>query len=50
MRLLGSIKLRTFLVCWVIYSLFFATNVVREPPEATTGYVGPYWWWEATSR
>ncbi|MEV5407260.1 protein-arginine deiminase family protein [Thermopolyspora sp. NPDC052614] len=30
--------------------LHCATNVVREPPEATAGYVGPYWWWEAVSR
>ncbi len=27
---LGSVKLRLFLVCWVLFSVHFATNVVRE--------------------
>ena len=27
---LGSVELRIFLVCWVIFSVHFATNVVRE--------------------
>jgi hypothetical protein len=30
MRALASIKVRIFLTCWIVYSLFFATNVVRE--------------------
>jgi len=30
MNALASIKVRIFLTCWVIFSLFFATNVVRE--------------------
>lgn len=30
MRLLASVRVRLFLVCWVLFSLFFATNVVRE--------------------
>lgn len=30
MRWLASIKVRLFVVCWLVYSLFFATNVVRE--------------------
>lgn len=30
MRLLASVKVRLFLVCWTVFSLFFATNVVRE--------------------
>jgi hypothetical protein len=29
-RWLASVKLRLFLVCWVMFSLHFATNVVRE--------------------
>jgi 4-amino-4-deoxy-L-arabinose transferase-like glycosyltransferase len=27
---LRSVKVRLFLVCWIVYSAFFATNVVRE--------------------
>ncbi|MCB9882512.1 MAG: hypothetical protein H6834_12040 [Planctomycetes bacterium] len=30
MKWLASSKLRLFLVCWVLYTLHFATNVVRE--------------------
>ena len=30
MRLLASTRVRVFLTCWIVYSLFFATNVVRE--------------------
>jgi hypothetical protein len=30
MKLLASIELLIFLTCWLVYSLFFATNVVRE--------------------
>lgn len=30
MRRLASIPVRLFLICWVLYSAFFATNVVRE--------------------
>ncbi len=30
MKLLASIKFRLFLVCWILFSTFFATNVVRE--------------------
>ena len=30
MRWLASVKVRLFLVCWIVYSAFFATNVVRE--------------------
>lgn len=29
-RLLASIPLRLLLICWIAYSAFFATNVVRE--------------------
>lgn len=29
-RWLASVKLRLFMMCWVIFSLHFATNVVRE--------------------
>ena len=36
MRLLASTRLRLFLVCWAFYSLFFATNVVREHYPAFT--------------
>jgi len=30
MRALESTVVRVFLTCWIVYSLFFATNVVRE--------------------
>ncbi|MCE9596223.1 MAG: hypothetical protein K8S98_18690 [Planctomycetes bacterium] len=30
MRFLASVQVRLFLVCWILFSLFFATNVVRE--------------------
>ncbi len=30
MKLFASTRLRLFVACWVIYALFFATNVVRE--------------------
>jgi hypothetical protein len=30
MRFLASVRVRLFLVCWILLSLFFATNVVRE--------------------
>lgn len=30
MRLLASVRVRVFLICWILFSLFFATNVVRE--------------------
>ncbi|MBI5433542.1 MAG: hypothetical protein HZA52_11995 [Planctomycetes bacterium] len=30
MRFLASVRVRIFLVCWILFSLFFATNVVRE--------------------
>ena len=30
MQLLASTRVRIFLTCWIVYSLFFATNVVRE--------------------
>jgi hypothetical protein len=30
MRALASVKVRLFLVAWIVYGLFFATNVVRE--------------------
>jgi hypothetical protein len=30
MGALASTKVRIFLTCWIVYSLFFATNVVRE--------------------
>lgn len=30
MRWLASVQVRLFLVCWIVYSTFFATNVVRE--------------------
>jgi hypothetical protein len=30
MRWLASTRMRLFLVCWVLYSARFATNVVRE--------------------
>jgi hypothetical protein len=30
MRLLAKTRVRVFLTCWIVYSLFFATNVVRE--------------------
>ncbi len=29
-RFLASIPTRLFLICWIVYSAFFATNVVRE--------------------
>lgn len=30
MSFLASVKVRLFLICWIVYSAFFATNVVRE--------------------
>lgn len=36
MAFLASVPLRLFLVCWVLFSLFFATNVVREHYPAFT--------------
>lgn len=30
MKWLASVKVRLFLICWIVYSAFFATNVVRE--------------------
>ena len=30
MRILASVKVRLFLICWIVFSAFFATNVVRE--------------------
>ena len=30
MRRLGSTRLRIFLVCWIVFTLHFATNIVRE--------------------
>ncbi|MCY3004073.1 MAG: hypothetical protein NTV21_19930 [Planctomycetota bacterium] len=30
MSWLASIKVRLFVICWIVYSAFFATNVVRE--------------------
>lgn len=30
MRALASTRLRIFLICWLLYSLHFATNIVRE--------------------
>ncbi|MCC7011829.1 MAG: phospholipid carrier-dependent glycosyltransferase [Planctomycetes bacterium] len=30
MKFLASVKVRLFLICWIVYSTFFATNVVRE--------------------
>ncbi len=29
-RFLASVPTRLFLICWIVYSAFFATNVVRE--------------------
>ena len=36
MRRLASVPLRLFLVCWALYGLFFATNIVREHYPAFT--------------
>ena len=36
MRFLASIRVRLFIVCWVIFSAFFATNIVREHYPAFT--------------
>lgn len=36
MRLLASVRVRIFLVCWILFSVFFATNVVREHYPAFT--------------
>ncbi len=36
MRLLANVRTRLFIVCWVIYSAFFATNIVREHYPAFT--------------
>lgn len=36
MAFLASVPLRLFLVCWVIFSLFFSTNIVREHYPAFT--------------
>src|SRR5688572_14747646 len=36
MRLLASVPLRIFLISWLFFSLFFATNVVREHYPAFT--------------
>jgi hypothetical protein len=30
MKWLASVQVRLFLICWIVYSAFFATNVVRE--------------------
>ena len=30
MKLLASVKVRIFLTCWILFTVFFATNVVRE--------------------
>ncbi len=36
MAFLASVPLRLFLICWVVFSLFFATNIVREHYPAFT--------------
>ncbi len=36
MAFFASVPLRLFLICWVVFSLFFATNVVREHYPAFT--------------
>ena len=36
MNALASTKVRIFLTCWIVFSLFFATNVVREHYPAFT--------------
>lgn len=36
MAFLGSLRLRLFVVCWILFSLFFSTNIVREHYPAFT--------------
>ena len=36
MRFLASVRVRLFLVSWAVFTLFFATNVVREHYPAFT--------------
>jgi len=36
MAFLASVRLRLFLVCWILFSLFFSTNIVREHYPAFT--------------
>ena len=36
MAFLASVPLRLFLVCWIVFSLFFSTNIVREHYPAFT--------------
>lgn len=49
MRLLASVPVRLFLICWIVFTVHFATNVVREhyPAftiiDAFTFKVDPYW-------
>ena len=36
MAFLSSVPLRLFLICWIVFSLFFSTNIVREHYPAFT--------------